>query len=244
MMRKTAIKYVPKSATFSNIAEDERPRERLLRWGASALKTDELLMLILGRGVKGENVRETADELLEKFKGIDGLALASVAELSHIKGIGVARAAQIQAAFELGKRLNRHDPLTGVSIKSPGHIIKNPDDMVKYIGDDLQGKLKEHFIIILLNTRNQVIGKEPISIGSLNTSIVHPREVFKAAISASSATIILVHNHPSGDPQPSEDDIKLTKRLVEAGEIVGIEILDHIIICDGKYLSMKSKGLF
>ncbi len=236
---------IEKSYTINDMPAEERPRERLLRLGISALTAEEILALILGRGVSGESVMVTAKNLLKEFRGVEGLARASIAELSRVHGIGVAKAAQIQAAFELSKRLNsKDDPYIGVSVKSPGRVIKSPDDMIKYIGDDLKGKLKEYFQIVLLNTRNQVIGKAAISVGSLNTSIVHPREVFKEAISASSAAIILVHNHPSGDPQPSEDDIKLTKRLVEAGEIVGIEILDHLIVCDTKYLSMKSKGLF
>ena len=227
-----------KSFTIRDLPPSERPRERLVRFGIEALSAQEILALILGRGIKEESVMVTAQRLLSEFGGLGGIANASVEELSRIKGIGLAKAAQLKAAFELGKRLESYADST------KGPVVKTPEDVVKWVGNSLKGKKKEHFLILLLNTRNQMVGKAKISVGSLDTSIVHPREVFKEAISASAASIILVHNHPSGNPQPSEDDIKLTRRLVEAGEIVGIDVLDHIVVCDREYLSMKKKGLF
>jgi DNA repair protein RadC len=161
-----------------------------------------------------------------------------VEELSQVKGIGVAKASQIKAAFELANRLE------GYSEAGDKPVIKTPDDVAGLVKGRLKGKKKEHFLALLLDTRNQLIKVAEISVGSLDTSIVHPREVFKEAISASAASAIFVHNHPSGDPTASEDDIKLTKRLAEAGEIVGIDVLDHIIIGDKNYLSLKREGLF
>jgi len=223
-----------KSFTIHDLPPPERPRERLLKLGAEALSAQEILALILGRGVRGESVMLTAQRLLSQFGNLEGIANSSVEELSQIKGIGIAKATQLKAAFELSKRLEGYPERAKA-------VIKSPEDVVSQVRSRLKGKKREHFLTLLLDTRNQLIGVAPISIGSLDSSIVHPREVFKEAISASAASVIFVHNHPSGDPQPSEDDIKLTQRLVEAGKIVGIEVLDHIIVADQAYLSMKSR---
>jgi len=216
----------------------ERPRERLQKLGVEALSAQEILALILGRGVAGESVMVTVQRLLSRFGNLKGLASASVEELSEVKGIGLAKAAQLKAAFELANRLEGY-PESGKKLS-----VKTPDEVVSLVKGRLRGKKKEHFLVLLLDTRGQLIKFSEISIGSLDTSIVHPREVFKEAISASAASVIFVHNHPSGDPQPSEDDIKLTERLAQAGEIMGIDVLDHIIICDKNYLSLKREGLF
>jgi len=183
-------------------------------------------------------VMVTAQRLLSQFGNLKGIAGASVEELSQIKGIGLAKAAQIKAAFELANRLEDY------SEAGDKPLVKTPDDVASLVRSRLRGKKKEHFLALLLDTRNQLIKVSEISVGSLDTSVVHPREVFKEAISASAASVIFVHNHPSGDTEASEDDIRLTKRLAEAGEIMGIDVLDHIIICDKQYLSMKGKGLF
>ena len=180
----------------------------------------------------------TAQRLLSQFGNLKGIAGASVEELSQIKGIGVAKASQIKAAFELANRLE------GYSEAGDKPVIKTPDDVASLVKGRLKGKKKEHFLALLLDTRNQLIKVAEISVGNLDTSVVHPREVFKEAISASAASVIFVHNHPSGDPEASEDDIKLTKRLAQAGEIMGIDVLDHIIICDKEFLSLKREGLF
>jgi DNA repair protein RadC len=161
-----------------------------------------------------------------------------VEELSQIKGIGLAKACQIKTAFELANRLEGYPSADNKT------IIKNPIDVAALVKNKLNGKKKEYFITILLDTRAQVIKICETSVGSLDTSIVHPREVFKEAISASAASVIFVHNHPSGDVTASAEDIGLTKRLVEAGQIIGIDVLDHVIVGDNKHLSMKAKGLF
>ncbi len=227
-----------KSFTIHDLPLSERPRERLQKLGIEALSAQEILALILGRGVSGESVMVTAQRLLSQFGSLRGIAGASVEELSGVKGIGVAKASQLKAAFELANRLEGYPDAGGKP------VVKTPDEVVSLVKARLKGKKKEHFLALLLDTRNQLIKVSEISVGSLDSSIVHPREVFKEVISASAASVIFVHNHPSGVPEASEDDVKLTKRLVEAGEIMGIDVLDHIIIGDKKYLSLKREGLF
>jgi len=227
-----------KSFTIHDLPTSERPRERLQKFGVEALSAQEVLALILGRGIAGESVMITAQRLLSQFGNLKGIASASVEELSQVRGIGVAKASQIKAAFELANRLEDY------SASGDKPLVKTPDDVVGVVRSRLRGKKKEHFLALLLDTRSQLIKVSEISIGSLDTSIVHPREVFKEAISASAASVIFAHNHPSGDPEASEDDIELTKRLAKAGEIVGIDVLDHIIIGDKNYLSLKRQGLF
>jgi len=225
------------SFTVHDLPLSERPRERLAKLGSEALSSQEIIALILGRGIKGESVIITAQKLLSKFGNLKNLASASIEELAQVKGIGPAKAAQIKATFELSKRLENS------SNENAKITVKSPEDVIKTARNQLKGKKKEHFLVFCLDTRNHLIKISTVSIGSLDCSIVHPREVFKEAISSSAASVIFIHNHPSGDPTPSEDDIKMTKRLIEAGEIIGIEVLDHIIVCDSEHLSMKAKNL-
>jgi DNA repair protein RadC len=226
------------SFTVRDLPLNERPRERLLKLGSEALSAQEILALILGRGIKGESVMMTSQKLLSRFGSLKSIANASIEELIETRGIGPAKAAQIKAALELSKRLESD------AGEKPQPVLKSPEDVAAVMRSKLKGKKKEHFWLICLDTRNRLINWKPVSIGSLDTSIVHPREAFKEAVSSSAASVIFVHNHPSGDPEPSKEDIELTKRLVKAGEIIGIDVLDHIIVCDKSYLSLKAKNLF
>jgi len=224
-----------KSFTIHDLPKEERPRERLVEFGEQALSVQELLQIILGRGSAGESVSVTAQKLLSQFGSLEKLSEASIEELSSIKGIGPAKATQIKAVFEIGRRISTQIP----SYKSKE--LNNPQKVHKLIKNKLKDYYKEHFYIILLNSRNWSIAE--ISIGSLNASIVHPREVFSEAIKNKAASVIFVHNHPSGDPEPSEDDLEITKRLVNGGKILGIEVVDHIIVAKDKFMSFKEKGI-
>lgn len=229
---------VKKSFTIHDLPISERPRERLQKFGAESLSAQEILALILGRGISGESVMVTAQRLLSQFSSLKGIAGASVEELSQVKGIGLAKASQIRAAFELANRLENNAEDNNKT------LVRTPEEAVRVVQGRLKGKKKEYFLVLSLDTRNQLIKVSEVSVGSLDTSVVHPREVFKEAISASAASVILVHNHPSGDPAPSEDDVKLTRRLAETGEIVGIGVLDHVITGENRFISLKREGSF
>lgn len=219
-----------------DIPRDERPRERMIRYGAESLSNAELLAILLRTGSSNESVVQLANKILAELKNLQNFYDVTIEELTKIKGIGPAKAVQIKAAIEFGKRIFKYAPLDKIKIRSP-------KDVADYLMEDMRYLKQERFLVLLLDTKNQVLGKEEISLGTLNSSIVHPREVFKPAIKKSVSAIILVHNHPSGDPTPSREDIEVTKRMEEAGEILGIDVLDHIIIGDLTYVSLKEKGL-
>ena len=224
-----------KSFTIHDLPKEERPRERLVKFGEQALSAQELLQLILGRGIAGESVAITAQKLLTQFGSLQKLSEASIEELSSVKGIGLAKAAQIKAAVEIGRRL---------STQTPAYTKKellNPDKVAKLVRSKLKDYSKEHFYLIALDSRNWSIHQ--VSLGTLNASIVHPREAFTEAIKSKAASVIIVHNHPSGDPEPSQDDLEITKRLAEAGKILGIDVLDHVIITKSKIFSFKEHKL-
>ncbi|WP_158322127.1 RadC family protein [Lederbergia ruris] len=214
---------------------DDRPRERLIKTGPESLSTQEIVAILLRTGTKSESVLQLANRLLTKFDGLMWLKEAAFEELTSIKGIGQAKAVQLVAAIELGRRISN---LT----YDDRYVIRSPEDGANYVMNDMRFLTQEHFVALYLNTKNQVIHRQTIFIGSLNASIVHPREVFKEAFRRAAASIICLHNHPSGDPSPSREDIEVTRRLAECGKMLGIEILDHLIIGDKKYVSMKEKG--
>lgn len=223
--------------TIKDLPETERPTEKLLSHGVETLSNEELIAVIIRTG----NVRSTAIDLGKQILSLDSRGLrflidSTVEELKYVKGIGDTKAAQILAAVELGRRISYSDGLEKIKITSPMSIANI------YMGE-MRFLNKEHFRIILLDTKNQIITTEEISIGTLNASIVHPRDVFKVAIKKNANSIILIHNHPSGDTRPSREDINVTLRLEEVGKIVGINVLDHIIIGDNKYLSFKEEKI-
>ena len=225
------------TSTFKirDFPQDERPRERLLNEGADKLSNQELLAILLRTGTKKESVLELSQKLLKHFEGLRMLKDASVEEITTISGIGTAKAVQILSALELGRRMNR---LT----YDDRFVIRSPQDGANYVMEEMRFLSQEHFVCLYLNTKNQVLHKQTVFIGSLNASIVHPREVFKEALKRSAASLICIHNHPSGDPSPSREDIEVTKRLTECGKMLGIELLDHLIIGEQKYVSLKEKG--
>lgn len=219
-----------KTFTIHDLPLEERPRERLVKFGEQALSAQELLQLILGRGIAGESVTVTAQKLLTQFGSLQKLAEASIGELSSIKGIGPAKAAQIKAVFEIGRRLSTQT----ASYKSKE--LTDPEKVFKFMRSRIKDYRKEHFYVITLNTKNWTISE--ISIGTLDSISAHPREVFFEAIKNNASSVILVHNHPSGNTEPSQEDLELTRRLVKAGELLGIEVLDHLIITEKNFRSI------
>lgn len=216
---------------IKDLPKIDRPREKLEKYGPEKLSNSELLAILLGAGVKGKNVVELSNSILKKFG--DDLINASFDELKSTFGLGSAKSCEIVACFELGKRL-----LKGKET----NLILSPEDVFDQL-KDIRDHKKEHFVVFYLDTRNQEIQREIISVGTLNANLVHPREVFESAIKNNTAQILVAHNHPSGDPEPSEDDKLITKRLVEAGKILGIEVIDHVIIAKNGFVSLKEKGL-
>jgi DNA repair protein RadC len=194
------------------------------------------LAIILRTGHREETAIHLAERVLSQAGGLRYLPDYSLEELQEIKGIGLAKAGQIKAALELGRRM-------ASTLREEGVQIGSPQDVANFLMEEMRYYHKEYFKIILLNTKNKIISIEDISVGSLNSSIVHPREIFNPAVKKSAAALILVHNHPSGDTQPSNEDMEVTKRLIEAGKVLGINILDHIIVGEGRYLSFKERGL-
>ncbi|MDP4084559.1 MAG: DNA repair protein RadC [Bacillota bacterium] len=215
--------------------QDERPRERFIQQGAESLSNHELIAILLRTGTKDESVLQLSNRLLSHFDGLRDLKSATLEEITSIKGIGDAKAIQLLTAVELGRRI------ANLSY-TDRYVIRSPEDGANYVMNDMRFLSQEHFVCLYLNTKNQVLHKKTIFIGSLNASIVHPREVYKEALRRSAASIICLHNHPSGDPAPSREDIEVTKRLSECGKIMGIDLLDHLIIGENKFVSLKEKG--
>ena len=225
--------------TYTTMIRDlptgERPRERLREHGPSSLSNSELIAILLRTGVAGENVVNLAVRLLSHFRGLPGLARASFGELCSLKGISEAKACQMMAALELGRRLVSLHPEDKPVITSPG-------DVVNLLAAEMSFLDQEHLRVVLLDTKNQVIGINEIYVGNVNSSVVRPAEVLRPAIRENAVGVIVVHNHPSGDTAPSPEDFAITRELREAGELLGIELLDHIILGGQRHLSLKEQG--
>lgn len=219
-----------------DLDDQERPRERLAKLGPEALSTSELLAILLRVGVPGENAVQLGTRLLQMFGGLSGLHRASFHELQSQHGVGVAKAAQIKAAIELGRRMVAAAP-------EERPAIHNPADAAALVLYEMSALTQEHLWVILTDTRNHVLHIEKMYKGSLNASTVRVGEVFRAAIQRNAASILVVHNHPSGDPTPSQEDITLTRALIQAGRLLDIEVLDHLVIGQGRYVSLKERGL-
>ncbi|PAE42182.1 RadC family protein [Bacillus sp. 7884-1] len=223
------------SLMIRDFPQDERPRERFIQNGPESLSNHELIAILLRTGTKDESVLQLSNRLLTNFEGLRLLKAATLEEMTEIKGIGQAKAIQVLAAVEIGRRIANLN-------YTDRYVIRSPEDGANYVMNDMRFLSQEHFVCLYLNTKNQVLHKQTIFIGSLNASIVHPREVFREALKRSAASIICLHNHPSGDPAPSREDIEVTKRLVECGKMIGIDVLDHLIIGENKFVSLKEKG--
>jgi DNA repair protein RadC len=215
--------------------EGERPREKLLRDGAHNLTVAQLLAIILRTGGGGKSALDLAMEILNTFAELRKIEMASLIECTSIKGMGKAKVAQLKAAFELGRRLAEEPFIRGPAFSS-GH------DVYSYYHGRFKNLQKEVFYCLMLDVKNRILKDSRISEGTLTNSLIHPREAFKDAIKESAAAVIFVHNHPSGDPSPSREDILITERLVNVGDLIGIKVLDHLIVGDGKYMSMREKG--
>lgn len=216
---------------------EERPREKMMYQGKDSLSNSELLAILLRTGTREKSALELANDIISMNKdGILHLEDCSPEELSAVKGMGTAKACQIIAAVELGKRVATCPRTEKPAIGSPGDIVNLFMEKMRYYK-------KEHFCALLLNTKGKIIEETEVSVGDLNSAMVHPREVFLQAVRRSAAAVVLIHNHPSGDPEPSVEDLEITARLVESAKILGINIVDHIIIGDGIYTSLKSEGL-
>jgi len=223
-----------KSFTIHDLPAEERPRERLVKFGEQALSMQELLQLILGRGIAGESVAVTSQKLLTQFGSLQKLSEASIEELSSVKGIGLAKAAQIKAAFEIGRRVSTQAP----SYKSKE--LTNPEKVFKFMRGRIKDYKKERLYVISLNTHSWTVNE--VSVGTLDSSLAHPREAFSEAIKSNASSVIFVHNHPSDDPEPSEEDLVITKQLIDSGKILGIEVIDHIVVTRNNFLSIQNQN--
>jgi len=225
-----------KSYRITDLASSERPRERLAQLGAKALSNAELVAILLGSGIKGQNVLQLAQELIAELGGLAGLHRASYDELRARKGIGPAKAAQMKAAAELGRRL-------AVATPEDRPTIQSPEDAAGLLLYEMGALEQEHLRVLLLDTRNRLMRTVEVYRGSLNASLVRVGEVLRDAVRSNAAAVIIAHNHPSGDPTPSPEDVALTRAVVEAGDLLDIEVLDHLVIGKGRFVSMKSRGL-
>jgi DNA repair protein RadC len=227
---------IPYRPLIRDLPTGERPRERLIRAGEGALSTSELLAIILRTGTGGESVLDMASRLLSCYGGLAGLARASFAELQAERGMGEAKTSQLKAAIELGRRMLLSSP-------EDRFLVRSPSDVAQLLMAEMAHLQQEHFQVLYLDTRNRLLGSETVYVGSLNASHIRVAEVFRDAVKRSCAAIIVAHNHPSGDPTPSPEDVEVTRQLVAAGNLLDIEVLDHLIIGQQRFVSLRERGL-
>ena len=231
------------SIRIKDLPDSERPRERLVEKGADALKNSELIAILLRTGLKGVSAIQVAEQLLQKFGTLNNLSRAGLPDLQQIKGVGRDKAIALKSAFTLARRM-------AAELREEGPTLDNPDIIADLLREENRAYEVEHFQVLLLNTRRKLIRVDQVSQGTLDTILVHPREVFKSAVAASASAIVLVHNHPSGDPTPSDADIKVTRDLIRAGQVLKIEVLDHVILGrrskerSRDYVSLRELGHF
>lgn len=223
--------------SINDMPASERPRERMARYGAEALSASELLSLVIGTGLRGESVIVTSQKLISRFGSLSGVLNASLADLMHVKGVGFAKGAQLKACFEIARRILASD------LVNEGIVAMRPSDVYTIVKSLITQHSKEHFLVLSFDSRNRFLGSDTVAVGILNANIVHPRETYEAAIRRHAAQVILSHNHPSGDCNPSDEDIVVTKRLVQAGKILGIEVVDHVVVSKHEYFSFKENLL-
>jgi len=233
MAEETRVEYHP---MIMDLPISERPRERLAQVGEGALSNVELLAIVLRTGVRGTSALDLAGHLLSSYSGLPGLARASYAELLAVHGLGAAKTAQLKAALELGRRMLVISP-------EDRYTVRSPADVAQLLMAEMAHLEQEHFRVLYLDTRNRLLGDETVYVGSLNASHIRVGEVFRSAVKRNCAAMIVVHNHPSGDPTPSPEDVQVTRQLIAAGNLLDIEVLDHLVIGQQRFVSLRERGL-
>lgn len=227
--------------TVQDLPLEERPRERLVKYGAEHISAQELIAIVLGRGTAGRSVLAISQDLLKVFGSLEGVVSASLAQLQAIAGLGPAKALQLKACLEIARRVIKDEALSEVE-RNKEDAIAAPEDIGRLVKPLIRSWEKEHFFVVSFDNRNRVLGVDLVGVGTLNANLVHPRETFQVAINRHAAAIAVSHNHPSGDPQPSGADLEVTKRLEEAGQLMGIQLLDHVIISKTHLYSFRENG--
>jgi len=222
--------------TVHDLPAQERPRERMVSAGAEALSSQELLALVLGRGIQGESVLVTSQKLLTQFGSLENILQASLTDLQKVRGLGIAKSTQLKACLEIARRVS------AIRVDSK-QVVMKPADVFALVKAKISQESKEHFVVLSFDVRNRFLGLDVIAIGILNASVVHPRELFESAIRRHAAHVMVSHNHPSGICDPSDEDISMTNRLVEAGQIMGIAVVDHVIVSKNSFFSFAENGL-
>ncbi|MDP3997380.1 MAG: DNA repair protein RadC [Candidatus Andersenbacteria bacterium] len=228
--------------TVRDMPVEERPRERLMKYGARSVSAQELIAVVLGRGMAGLSVMQIAQDLLSRFGSLEGVVSASLEELQKVPGLGQAKALQLKACLEIARRVIREET-AGETKRNKSKAVAAPRDIARLVKPFIRDWQKEHFFVVSFDNRNRILGVDLIGVGTLNANLVHQRETFNAAIRRHAASIAVCHNHPSGDPNPSEADLAVTKQISEAGKLMGIQLLDHVVISKTQLFSFRENGL-